>query len=257
MSAKIFCIGFNKTGTSTLHQLFLNNGLSSVHNPSWWYWTKITNFENFVCFTDGFEGYVSNSDLSLLVFPNLNFLNKNFPGCKFILNTRSLDRWLISRMNHTQLFPEAYLKGYTKNEIDDEVIYGWIRTRNIWYTKIKQFFAPFPDQFLIVNVERDSSTQLIEKISNFIGRTLIGPIPHVNQTEVTKKNENKVRKLLSETNETNKSKVLEVLNKVVTEETNEANKNKVMQLLSKAVPKVMWSSEDVVDLAEWEKIQKQ
>ena len=33
--SKLFVIGFNKTATSTLHQVFINNHISSYHGKDW------------------------------------------------------------------------------------------------------------------------------------------------------------------------------------------------------------------------------
>lgn len=35
MNNKFFCIGLHKTGTSTLHQIALDNKLKSTHSTDW------------------------------------------------------------------------------------------------------------------------------------------------------------------------------------------------------------------------------
>ena len=40
---KVFCVGFNKTGTTTLHRIFAQLGLRSAHNPRWTDWSFTRN----------------------------------------------------------------------------------------------------------------------------------------------------------------------------------------------------------------------
>ena len=71
INQKIFVIGFNKTGTTSLHQLFTNIGLRSVHGVGNYVMSEINNYD---CFTDGdhfdFEEYYREYPNSL--FNNLS-----------------------------------------------------------------------------------------------------------------------------------------------------------------------------------------
>ena len=49
MYEKIFVIGFNKTATSTFHELFKNNMLNSQHKGGKNNW----NIDKYQCFSDG------------------------------------------------------------------------------------------------------------------------------------------------------------------------------------------------------------
>ncbi len=53
MFNKIFCIGFNKTGTSSMHQLFLDLGLRSYHGYYSHFPVMDPIFGQFQCFSDG------------------------------------------------------------------------------------------------------------------------------------------------------------------------------------------------------------
>ena len=44
---KIFVIGFNKTGTTTIHHLFTSNKLKSIHDVNW-----DPHLETYMCFSD-------------------------------------------------------------------------------------------------------------------------------------------------------------------------------------------------------------
>ena len=79
---KIFVIGFNKSATKTFHNLFLENNLNSQHYGKSW------DLEKYDCFSDN----GNNRDI--------HNLYEKFPNSIFILNTRRLDKWLISRFKH-------------------------------------------------------------------------------------------------------------------------------------------------------------
>ena len=95
---KIFCIGFNKTGTTSLHETFLSLGLTSTHNVKW---TKISRLQPLnksyfktQCYTDGYRS-------------NFVALDRNFPGSLFIYNDRNERSWLRSRVKHYLRFNKA------------------------------------------------------------------------------------------------------------------------------------------------------
>jgi hypothetical protein len=78
---KYFVIGFNKTATITIHNLFLLNGIKSQHDNDW-------NLDKYDAFSD-------NRDLS--VYRELTI---KYPDAIFILNIRNIKEWILSRVNH-------------------------------------------------------------------------------------------------------------------------------------------------------------
>lgn len=88
---KIFCIGFNKTGTTSLHELFELAGLRSRHRDRWVHYSHFPEgrkvLERYDCYSDG-EG------------ADFIRLHQWFPDSLFILNTRSTRSWLRSRVKH-------------------------------------------------------------------------------------------------------------------------------------------------------------
>ncbi len=75
MINKIFCIGFNKMGTTSMHVLFKKLGLKSWHG----YYSHIPltkpQFKRFQCFSDGDQHPFEAMDAA-------------FPGSRLILMTR-------------------------------------------------------------------------------------------------------------------------------------------------------------------------
>ena len=106
MSNKIFCIGVNKTGTSSLHQALKILGYRSVH-----YVDKHGNNiktiieQNYQAGRDiltGLEEYdaISDWDYPTHAIEIFKMFDAQYPGSKFILNTREFNSWIESRKNH-------------------------------------------------------------------------------------------------------------------------------------------------------------
>lgn len=132
MTRKIFLIGFNKTASSTLHYLFLSNSLRSVQNKVW-------NLDKYDCFTDN----------ELDGMCNFNTYSNQFPGAIFILNTRSLDKWLISRLHHGFRSKQTWAWPPVLDKVK-----RWIAKRETHYNNVLNFFKDKPHKLIVVNIEK-------------------------------------------------------------------------------------------------------
>jgi hypothetical protein len=103
---RVFCIGLNKTGTSSLHRALNELGYKSVHaktNDGISIKEKIeNNFNQGKGIISGLENYTAfldwdRDETSHLIFKEFY---KQYPNSKFILNTRELNGWLDSREKH-------------------------------------------------------------------------------------------------------------------------------------------------------------
>lgn len=139
---KIFVIGFNKTATLTFHHLFLKNGLKSQHNNIW-------DTEIFDCFSD-------NGD-----FHDFKKLDQKYNGF-FILNTRHINKWMISRFKHGLRKRKEW--GYPCSTKKCET---WIRQRENHFHKILEYFVQFPEKLIIVNIEKPGWEKFVSKKLNF------------------------------------------------------------------------------------------
>lgn len=172
---KIFCVGCHKTGTTSLHNLFKHFGLKSLHNTKW---SKkpIPNkyLKKYTAFSDGgghfwFEEHEFGSN------HEIRLLDENYPNSRFILNTRNLDSWLISKMIHA---------GWDENSVIHEpktisheewkyksldVIKKWIINRNKYHKKVNEYFKDRESDFLVLNYIDDKNA--IQKITDFLGFT--------------------------------------------------------------------------------------
>lgn len=182
---KIFQIGFNKCGTVSLHQYFLQNGLESIH------WDKgrlaktiksnfdrglplLKGYERFDCFTD-MESQTNNIFIYLTHFKELD---RAYPGSKFILNIRDKNKWLQSRINHRD-----YLKVHQKitGLSVDDVIELWSKDWDDHLKNVKEYFIGREDDLLIFDIEND-----VDKLNQFMSKIIEVKSKDFKQYNVTK-----------------------------------------------------------------------
>ena len=133
---KIFVIGLNKTGTCSLHSLFIELNINSTHSVT----PVMDIIDKFDAFTDG-----DHTDTFTKYY-------KKFPDSLFILNTRPIANWLISRYKHAEVVhacEDCWCWPVSKERTN-----GWITNRETLYTRVFNFFLDKPNQLLIVNIEK-------------------------------------------------------------------------------------------------------
>jgi hypothetical protein len=172
---KIFAIGFNKTATSSLHDLFEALGYHSHHGEYW----RETDSASFHLLFDAFSDGIP-ADFSVL--------DKSFSNSKFILQVRDLDAWMSSRIEHILQRPKN-----RKNKISEDwtveisSLESWVINRNKYHLEVLRHFKDRPDDLLVINYINDPDS--ISKICNFLGHTVIESKPHANRNNRKKRNE--------------------------------------------------------------------
>ncbi len=170
---KIFVIGFNKTATCTFHHLFLINGLLSQHATKW-------ETDNYQCFSD-------NGNLN-----NYQLLDKKYKDAIFILNTRSLDLWLISRFKHGIRFSQSWAYPYSAEKCET-----WIRERESYYLELFEYFSDKQDRLIIVNIEKNGWLEYITTELKFQIK-YVSP-KNVNETNLNDKQHQEIIQLVNTT----------------------------------------------------------
>ena len=135
---KYFIIGYNKTATTTIHGAFSKLGFKSIHNYR--NWESIIN--EYDCFSD-------NGNLE-----DFKKLDKLCSNSIFILNVRSLDNWLLSRISHGY---EEYNQTNEHNwayPISKNVLKDWILEREQYHLEVLEYFINNPKKLIIVNIEK-------------------------------------------------------------------------------------------------------
>ncbi|MEM0976169.1 MAG: sulfotransferase [Pseudomonadota bacterium] len=163
--AKIFCIGLNKTGSTSLHQAFGQLGFRSLHwapeNRDWRIRKRTADriADNIRHFKDHdvplltlIEDYDVYSDIGPLA-ASYQLLDKQYPGSKFILNTRSnVDAWIESRRKH---FAKVSRLAVETDDLPPNWSVEEDRWRKYWFdhhASVTEYFEDRPDDFLIIDV---------------------------------------------------------------------------------------------------------
>lgn len=197
---KIFVIGFNKTASTTLHELFKRNDLKSFHGCRW-------PLKKYDCFSDtgsipffyssergdpktwaghkwgheirecwavyhaGGESRFQNHPYENRCLDNLKRIEKKYKNSLFILNTRSLKKWLMSRLQHGILTLNAPCRNPKQMGRDNwayppsvELVKKWINDRNNYYVDVLNYFIDKPERLIILNVEDPNWVKFISKI---------------------------------------------------------------------------------------------
>jgi len=170
----IFQIGFNKCGTTSIHQFFLNNGIRSVH----WEGGKIADeiiknqsTENPLGIYSSFEAFTDFENPYKNYYPHLThykLLDEKYPNSIFILNKRNVDDWIISRMNHISPNGEKYVdlfRRVNKIETNEKVIEIWRKQWDRHINSVNEYFKNY-DKFICFDISKPED--LIEPISKFI-----------------------------------------------------------------------------------------
>jgi hypothetical protein len=141
---KYFVIGLNKTATTTMHQLFLLNGINSQHNNDWE--------------LDKYDAFSDNRDLTIYTE-----LTIKYPDAMFILNIRNMKGWILSRVNHGIIYKRLNEKDANNNwtwkwayPISESKILEKIEFRNTHIQSVLNDFKSrnIMNQLLVLDVDQ-------------------------------------------------------------------------------------------------------
>ena len=166
---KVFQIGFNKCGTRSITRFFEKNGLPAIHWQGGRPALRIqSNVEAGRPALEGLPEVVLYSDLEgpkrhptvLEAFKLFDRIYEADPSAYFILNTRNIDHWITSRMNHGGgSYAQRYLQLLGLSSLLD-LERHW---REDWLThheRVISFFSDKKDQLLVFDIERQNGTDL-------------------------------------------------------------------------------------------------
>ncbi len=171
---KVFVIGFNKCGTTSLHAFFRASGLSCAH----WRLSRdrtlaeamFSNLSLQRHVLEGFAGFDVYSDLNHLsdrVHLEANTLFRTIdatvPDARFILNTRDKDRWLASRSRHGSPTTGSFLARACKcyGASREEVLAIWRDQWDRHHAAVTEYFAHKPGKLLVFDIEIDPVDKLV------------------------------------------------------------------------------------------------
>jgi len=163
MTNKVFCIGLNKTGTSSLHRLFGEIGRRAYHGTDWHEWSQADKrWQRYDAFSDGWPAHFER-------------LLRRYPQAQFILNTRRLDDWVLSRFHHVGRNQRAAKNSAAASkwlDNSDDAVGRWIAFRRTHHAQVLRVFTgQRRKQLLIVDFCDDIDAH--RKVARFLGVPLL------------------------------------------------------------------------------------
>lgn len=174
-SPKIFVIGPNKCGTTSLHRLFLGSKINALHNV--YYEAKhrrnaalrvfdnislgrkpVAGMDEFIAFSDlNIDGRFVSIDMGMF----FRIFHAAYPDAYFILNTRPVEKWIRSRCNAVdgKLVQDAM---HATGSTEEEVISGWEKSFFAHGESVRSYFKDNP-RFIEFDIESDD-IQLIKTL---------------------------------------------------------------------------------------------
>ncbi|MEX2595908.1 MAG: sulfotransferase family protein [Salibacteraceae bacterium] len=175
---KVFCIGFMKTGTTTLNRALSILGYRVSHNS--WRWLKYIFRNDWQSIKDKMNEWDAAEDNPIpLIYKELDQL---FPGSKFILTTRDPEKWYDSVSYHignlkTPMHEWLFGRGKGLPKQDKE---HSIRIFNTHRERVIEYFKDRPEDLLIIDV---TEIQNWNTICSFLDEEIPStPFPHANKT---------------------------------------------------------------------------
>jgi len=183
---KIFQIGFNKCGTTSLCQYFLQNKVSSIHweakilNESRRIAQEMYNNiqlqnrilkgldDHFVFFSD-MEDFIkiNNQERMFSGYTLFNKLYEQYPDSKFIFNTRNVEDWISSREKHARgIYFQGWCRAYNKSE--QQIKEMWREHFYEHTNNVLTFFRDKPDSFLFFKLGESNHIDLYNFLHTYI-----------------------------------------------------------------------------------------
>jgi hypothetical protein len=193
---KIFQIGFNKAGTASIYHYFRQNDIPSIHWDNGNLSQRInknkennlpllTGYENYQVFTDmEHRDEHNNAVYSYLLYKQLD---EQYPNSIFILNYRTQEKWITSRLNHP-----GYLKktmestGLTKEKVIDV----WKDHYNCHISDVRNHFKN-KDNLIEIDLDNDNSNKLFNELNKRNFNLNITDLPHTHKTKENEATKNK------------------------------------------------------------------
>lgn len=173
---KVFFIGMNRTATKSFHELFVRSGYKSFHyscadvltgEPIILAQEMKNNLRSYKHVLNRMEAAQVYSDMfwhredewidGVKMYRDLH---AQFPDAYFILQTRNMYSWLLSKKNHKE---GAYIQRAMQyhNLSQDDMLTWFEKDRNEHELNVRSYFKT-SDKFLDYDIDKDNITKLID-----------------------------------------------------------------------------------------------
>lgn len=169
---KVFGIGLNKTGTSSLHRALELLGYRSLHFGGFetndLILRAIDERKPMLSYLDPEPDAISDVVLVTYFF---YLADAQYPGAKFILTLRDIDEWLDSRRRHVERNQQMKEAGEYEGWFLNVDIDLWVQEYRRHEAIVRTYFAHRPDDLLAFRPAEDDW----DPLCNFLGH----PVPEL------------------------------------------------------------------------------
>jgi hypothetical protein len=187
---KIFCIGFYKTGTTTLYDALRALGYHTVNGDTPGSYAGADDGETLIKQIDAGDYRLPTFDMFDAFSDNPYFriwrhLYDMFPDAKYILTVRDEDRWIESCVKfyrHRRIRPmRVWMFGPHANPAaSPESRQAWLDAYRAHNAAVREFFATRPQQYFEFDPTREGGW---DRLCAFLGAPVPSrPWPHANPT---------------------------------------------------------------------------
>jgi len=165
-SIKVFQIGHNKCGTSSICQFFRKNGYSVIHTKKVTDGTIKKNLAKGDPFLKGLENWdiFTDSDYITREFALLEHL---YPNAKFIYNIRPVNNWIKSRVSGQKSGLPWFRNRYGIKNNEDLRNFCWAEYLLHNDRVINHFIGKKSKKLLVFNIEEDKADKLVKFFPEF------------------------------------------------------------------------------------------
>lgn len=164
---KIFCIGFNKTGTTSLGMALKSLGFrhSSFNKRVWRRYYKAGDFTRIIAYTSKFDSF---DDLPWLKEDIIPMMDKAFPNSRFIYLEREEAGWKQSYARWTKKM----------TGVDPDVDAAWADYLQHREFVLRYFQSRGANEFIVLKIDDPTG---FKKLGEFVGRRAPADVfPHFN-----------------------------------------------------------------------------
>ena len=163
---RVFGIGLNRTGTTSLDAALWHLGWTSTHNPP----AERMAHADFGLFSTDDEPFNAGTDVSVAAC--YRELDEAFPGSKFVLTVRDAEDWLRSIVNHFAKLPKWSGEGDWKTIRERVYASAWptpeqfLAGYRAHLVGVANHFRNRPDDLLVMNLTAGDGW---DKLCPFLG----------------------------------------------------------------------------------------
>jgi len=175
---RVFGIGLNKTGTTSLHEALGVLGYESLHwgGPALREMVEASRAAGDPLLTRLDPCYDAFSDI-LALSTSFELLDRQYPGSRFVLTVRPVDDWIESRRRHVERNREARAAGTYRGGFLDVDEDAWRAEWDQHVARVRAYFAGRSD-FLEIDVAESGWGPLCELLGRPVPEA---PFPHLNR----------------------------------------------------------------------------